>query len=90
MVVVDAPPLRVTYAFADRVKFPFPQNREKQPLYLPQLLSNEECRPPTTVEDGHRHFRRAKGSGGQAPNDPGLEANSTVSEEWYGMLLAVT
>jgi endo-1,4-beta-D-glucanase Y len=92
-VVVDAPPpSRGPTPSQTGVKFPFPQNRENSRCIYPSFYRNEDVqaaynqwKTDTVTSDGAKGFRRVK-----RPNDPGLEANSTVSEGiGYGMLLAV-
>ena len=72
--------------------FPFPQNRENNRCVYPALYRNEDVQAiynqwknDTVTTDGASGFRRVK-----RPKEPGLEANSTVSEGiGYGMLIAV-
>ena len=72
--------------------YPFPQNRESTRCIYPKLYRNEDVQAAynqwkndTVTSDGAKGFQRVK-----RPNEPGLEANSTVSEGIaYGMLVAV-
>ncbi len=72
--------------------FPFPQNRESSRCIYPHLYDNDDVsaayaqwKNDTVTSDGAKGFRRVK-----RPNEPGLDANSTVSEGiGYGMLIAV-
>ena len=94
---VDAPPpppsRGPTPATAGH-NFPFPQNRENKlgGCIFPKLYRNEDVQAAytqwkndTVTSDGANGFRRVK-----RPKEPGLEANSTVSEGIaYGMLMAV-
>ena len=86
------PPSRGPTPSQAGVKFPFPQNRENSRCIYPTAYRNEnvqaaydQWKTDTVTSDGAKGFRRVK-----RPNDPGLEANSTVSEGIaYGMLTAV-
>jgi hypothetical protein len=87
-----APPSRGPTPATAGHNFPFPQNRENSRCIYPALYRNEDMQAiytqwknDTVTTDGANGFRRVK-----RPKEPGLEANSTVSEGiGYGMLLAV-
>jgi hypothetical protein len=87
-----APPSRGPTQATAGHNFPFPQNRENSRCIYPALYRNEDMQAiytqwknDTVTTDGANGFRRVK-----RPKEPGLEANSTVSEGiGYGMLLAV-
>jgi hypothetical protein len=87
-----APPSRGPTPATAGHNFPFPQNRENSRCIYPALYRNEDMQAiytqwknDTVTSDGASGFRRVK-----RPKEPGLEANSTVSEGiGYGMLLAV-
>jgi endo-1,4-beta-D-glucanase Y len=92
-VIADAPPpSRGPTPSQTGMKFPFPQNRENSRCIYPSFYRNEDVQAAyqqwkndTVTPDGAKGFRRVK-----RPNDPGLDANSTVSEGiGYGMLIAV-
>jgi len=86
------PPSRGPTPSQPGMKFPFPQNRENGRCIYPTAYRNEDVQAAynqwkndTVTTDGAKGFRRVR-----RPNDPGLDANSTVSEGiGYGMLLAV-
>jgi endo-1,4-beta-D-glucanase Y len=73
-------------------KFPFPQNRESSHCSFPAAYDNQDVKDVYTAwkndlvtSDGAGGLRRVK-----RPADPGLQANSTVSEGIaYGMMIAV-
>ncbi len=76
---------------ANGVNFPFPQNRFSNNCSYPKFrnadvkAAYEKWKADTVTGDGAGGFLRVK-----RPKDPGLEANSTVSEGIaYGMLIAV-
>ena len=76
---------------ANGVNFPFPQNRFSSNCTYPNFrnadvkAAYEKWKTDTVTSDGAGGFLRVK-----RPKDPGLEANSTVSEGIaYGMLIAV-
>lgn len=76
---------------ANGVNFPFPQNRYSASCSYPNFRNSdvkaafEKWKADTVTADGAGGFLRVK-----RPKDPGLEANSTVSEGIaYGMLIAV-
>jgi hypothetical protein len=91
---VDAtpPPSRGPTPATTGHNFPFPQNRENSRCIYPKLYRNEDVQTiytqwknDTVTSDGAKGFRRVK-----RPKEPGLDANSTVSEGiGYGMLIAV-
>ncbi|HEX2674384.1 MAG TPA: glycosyl hydrolase family 8, partial [Polyangiaceae bacterium] len=76
---------------ANGVNFPFPQNRYSAHCTYPKFRNSDvkaaydKWKADTVTGDGANGFLRVK-----RPKDPGLEANSTVSEGIaYGMLIAV-
>ena len=76
---------------ANGVNFPFPQNRYSERCTYPKFRNSDvkaaydKWKADTVTGDGANGFLRVK-----RPKDPGLEANSTVSEGIaYGMLIAV-
>jgi endo-1,4-beta-D-glucanase Y len=76
---------------ANGVNYPFPQNRFSANCTYPKFRNSdvkaafEKWKADTVTGDGANGFLRVK-----RPKDPGLEANSTVSEGIaYGMLIAV-
>jgi endoglucanase len=87
-----APPVRIPTPGTAGHNFPFPQNRENSRCTYPHLYRNEDVqaaytqwKTDTVTSDGAKGFQRVK-----RPKEPGLEANSTVSEGIaYGMLIAV-
>jgi endoglucanase len=87
-----APPVRIPTPGTAGHNFPFPQNRENSRCIYPHLYRNEDVQAAytqwkndTVTSDGAKGFQRVK-----RPNEPGLEANSTVSEGIaYGMIIAV-
>ena len=91
---VDAtpPPTRGPTLATTGHTYPFPQNRENSRCIYPKLYRNEDVQTiytqwknDTVTSDGAKGFRRVK-----RPKEPGLDANSTVSEGiGYGMLIAV-
>jgi endo-1,4-beta-D-glucanase Y len=76
---------------ANGVNFPFPQNRFSSKCSYPKFRNSdvkaayEKWKADTVTADGAGGFLRVK-----RPKEPGLEANSTVSEGIaYGLLIAV-
>lgn len=76
---------------ANGVNFPFPQNRYSASCKYPNFKNSDvkaafdKWKADTVTSDGANGFLRVK-----RPKDPGLEANSTVSEGIaYGLLIAV-
>lgn len=75
----------------DGIEFPFPQNRESPNCTYPRGYTNDDVR--AAYEKWKNDNVTDQGAGGhlrvRRSNDPGLEADSTVSEGiGYGMLIA--